>query len=105
MRYPLAALAVSVCLWALAALRAAHADAGAAPAPTQQPAATGQPASAPAASVSASASASAATGDPTGNSADAIRHAKRTACRKDARAKKLFGAAKTAYIKDCVAAP
>jgi len=46
---------------------------------------------------------------PTGMTADtsgpeaAVRHAKRTACRKEARAKKLVGAKKDAYIKDCVA--
>ncbi len=43
--------------------------------------------------------------DPAANSEDAIRHAKRAACRKDARDKKLVGAQKTAYIKDCTAAP
>jgi hypothetical protein len=44
----------------------------------------------------------------TGTSADndaAAKHAKRTACLKEARAKKLVGAQKTAYIKDCTAAP
>ncbi len=44
----------------------------------------------------------------TGTSADndaAAKHAKRTACLKEARAKKLVGAQKTAYIKDCIAAP
>lgn len=35
----------------------------------------------------------------------AAKHAKRTACLKEARAKKLVGAQKTAYIKDCTAAP
>ena len=35
----------------------------------------------------------------------AAKHAKRTACLKQARAKKLVGAQKTAYIKDCTAAP
>ena len=33
----------------------------------------------------------------------AARHAKRTACQKEARTKKLVGAAKNAYIKDCLA--
>jgi hypothetical protein len=44
----------------------------------------------------------------TGTSADndaAAKHAKRTACLKEARAKKLVGAQKTAYIKDCTASP
>jgi hypothetical protein len=35
----------------------------------------------------------------------AAKHAKRTACLKDAKTKKLLGAQKTAYVKDCVAAP
>jgi|HubBroStandDraft_1064217.scaffolds.fasta_scaffold845659_1 hypothetical protein len=35
----------------------------------------------------------------------AAKHAKRTACLKQARAKKLVGAQKTAFIKDCAAAP
>jgi hypothetical protein len=43
-----------------------------------------------------------------GSNADneaAARHAKRTACIKEARAKKLVGAQKTAYIKECSASP
>lgn len=44
--------------------------------------------------------------DAAGSSADAAaRHAKRTACLKQAKTKKLVGAAKTAFIKNCVAAP
>jgi hypothetical protein len=35
----------------------------------------------------------------------AAKHAKRTACLKQARAKKLVGAQRTAYVKDCTAAP
>jgi hypothetical protein len=35
----------------------------------------------------------------------AAKHAKRTVCLKQARAKKLVGAQRTAYIKDCTAAP
>jgi hypothetical protein len=35
----------------------------------------------------------------------AAKHAKRTACLKSAKAKKLVGAQKTAFIKECVAAP
>jgi hypothetical protein len=45
----------------------------------------------------------AATGTP--DSDAAAKHAKRTACLKQARAKKLVGAQRTAYIKDCTAAP
>jgi hypothetical protein len=41
-----------------------------------------------------------------GSSGDAAaRHAKRTECLKQARVKKLIGAQKTAYIKNCIAAP
>lgn len=32
----------------------------------------------------------------------AARHAKRTACLKDAKARKLIGARKTAFLKECV---
>jgi hypothetical protein len=35
----------------------------------------------------------------------AAKHAKRTACLQDAKAKKLVGAEKTAFLKDCIAAP
>jgi hypothetical protein len=38
------------------------------------------------------------------NSDAAAKHAKRTACLKGAKAKKLVGGEKTAYIKNCVAA-
>jgi psiF repeat len=36
---------------------------------------------------------------------DAAKHAKRTACLKNAKAKKLIGADRSAYLKDCIAAP
>jgi hypothetical protein len=49
---------------------------------------------------SASATASAAaSGDA------AAKHAKRTACLKDAKTKKLVGAEKTSFLKGCIAAP
>jgi len=51
-----------------------------------------------------STAASTTTGTPADNEA-AAKHAKRTACLKTAKAKKLVGAQKTAFIKDCVAAP
>lgn len=35
----------------------------------------------------------------------AAKHAKRTGCLKEARAKKLVGAARTAYVKSCIASP
>ena len=37
--------------------------------------------------------------------AAAKKHAKRTACLKDAKTKKLVGADKTAFLKNCIAAP
>jgi hypothetical protein len=36
---------------------------------------------------------------------DAAKHAKRTACLKTAKARKLIGAEKTAFIKDCMDSP
>jgi hypothetical protein len=35
----------------------------------------------------------------------AAKHAKRTACLKNAKAKKLVGAQKTAFVRDCIGAP
>ncbi len=35
----------------------------------------------------------------------AAKHAKRTACLKEAKAKKIVGAQKTAFIKECMARP
>ena len=56
--------------------------------------------------VSQPASPPAQVGDPstTGQSDAAEKHVKRTACLKDAKSKKLVGAQKTAYVKDCMAA-
>lgn len=76
MRLSIAAAAASCCLWPMAAGLAA------APAP--------QPAVAPTAGASGDA---------------AAKHAKRTACLKDAKAKKLVGAEKTTYLKNCMAEP
>jgi len=82
MRVVLAVLVLSVCLWPLVGLHAGGAE-------DPQPA-TVPPSKAPA---------------PIADSADAARHAKRTACVKEARAKRLIGAEKTQFIHDCVAAP
>ncbi len=46
----------------------------------------------------------AAAASPIDNDAPA-RHARRTACLKDAKAKKLVGARRTAYVKDCMGTP
>lgn len=53
---------------------------------------------APGAAVSATPAASA-------SSDAAAKHAKRTACLKDAKTKKLVGAEKTSFLKTCIAAP
>jgi hypothetical protein len=60
-------------------------------------------ASAPASSVPAAAKPAPAPppASPTGDAA--AKHAKRTACLKDAKAKKLVGAEKTAFLKSCIA--
>ncbi|MGD0501147.1 MAG: PsiF family protein [Steroidobacteraceae bacterium] len=76
--------------WLIAAAAAAGAS------PTKTPA----PASAP----STAAPKPAAAGSSIDNDAPA-RHARRTACLKDAKTKKLVGAQRTAYVKDCMAAP
>ena len=49
--------------------------------------------------------AAAAPSAPEGSSAgEAARHAKRTACIKEAKAKKLVGTTRNTYIKNCIAA-
>jgi hypothetical protein len=80
---------MTVCLLLLAAGSGASS-----PAAQSEPAASAAPAPPPLA----------ATGTSPDNDA-AAKHAKRTACLKEARAKKLVGAQKTAYIKECTAAP
>ena len=62
------------------------------------PSAAAPPAAAPPA-VAAATSGTAADNDA------AAKHAKRTACLKNAKAKKLVGPQKTAFIKECVGAP
>ncbi|HXC10662.1 MAG TPA: PsiF family protein [Steroidobacteraceae bacterium] len=87
-----AALAAALSL-GLTAMAEGFSDAPAAPPSPAAPAVA-----APA--VTASAAASAATsGDA------AAKHAKRTACLKDAKTKKLVGAEKTSFLKGCIAAP
>ena len=48
--------------------------------------------------------ATASAGEPAAGDA-AAKHAKRTACLKDAKSKKLVGAEKNAFVKNCIAAP
>jgi hypothetical protein len=82
-----AALAAALFLSQLA-MAAGFSDA---PAPPTSPAT-------PAVAASTTASA-AASGDA------AAKHAKRTACLKDAKTKKLLGAEKTSFLRSCIAAP
>jgi hypothetical protein len=88
MRFTVSATAVSLCLMPLGTVMASS------PAAAQPAAYTTAPPNAP--------PPSAASTDGSGSEA-AARHAKRTACLKEARAKKLVGAEKNSFIKDCVA--
>jgi hypothetical protein len=54
--------------------------------------------------VSQSTSPAAQFADASGQSDAPEKHARRTACLKDAKSKKLVGAQRTAYVKDCMAA-
>jgi psiF repeat len=83
-------VAAAVCL-----LPICGAFAAAPPAPRADvPGTTAQSAPAPAAAAATPAAPDAA-----------ARHAKRAACLKDAKAKKLVGAEKTSFLKTCIAAP
>jgi hypothetical protein len=82
-----ATVAAAVCLCLLATLRAQSTDV------------QGTVAAAPAAAIAGT------PGTATPASDAAAKHAKRTACLKDAKARKLVGADKTAFLKTCIAAP
>jgi len=77
-----------------------HAGGYATPAPLPAPAPANQ-----AAPASATPSLPSSPNPTPANSDAAAKHAKRTACLKAAKTKKLVGAEKTSYIKNCVAAP
>jgi hypothetical protein len=64
------------------------------------------PAAAPVATASAvnTPTANMSAGEPAAGDA-AAKHAKRTACLKDAKTKKLVGAEKNAFVKHCIAVP
>jgi hypothetical protein len=101
MRFPTMAAAVCLGLYSVAgglaaAPRAQIADTPATPAPTT-PAPT---APAPAAAKPSPAAPAAA---PSGDAA--AKHAKRTACLKQAKERKLVGADKTSFLKGCTAVP
>jgi hypothetical protein len=101
MRLSVATVALSICLWPLAGAQLLAMSPSYAAAPPTAAA----PPSAAAPSAPPSAAAPSAPPDGGGASADAAAalHTKRTACLKQAKAKKLVGAQKTAFIKDCVA--
>jgi hypothetical protein len=87
-RFFLPAAAVSLCCLMPLSLTSAVPPTAAPPTvPTKAPATTA-PAAPPADGFAAAA---------------AARHAKRTACLKEAKAKKLVGASKNAYVQDCLA--
>jgi surface antigen len=95
MRLAFTASALCLCILVFAAQQATSQ----APAPSTAAPATAMPAStATPASTTAPAS-TAAAGDA------AAKHAQRTACLKEAKTRKLLGAEKTAFLKDCIAAP
>jgi hypothetical protein len=90
MRLSLPAIALSVCVSPLGlAASGASGDVAKTASPKTVPA-TAAPPSAPTPDAAASDA--------------AARHAKRTACLKQAKSKKLVGAEKNSFIKDCVAA-
>jgi hypothetical protein len=84
------ALAFLVSGWLIATAAAAGAN------PSKTPA--------PASAASSAAPKPATAGASIDNDAPA-RHARRTACLKDAKTRKLVGARRTAYVKDCMVAP
>ncbi len=64
---------------------------------------TATPAAAAAPAAAATPSQAAGSASPANDAA--AKHAKRTACLKNAKTKKLVGAEKSAFLKDCIAAP
>jgi hypothetical protein len=94
----LAFAASALCLGALGLGLLALADQPVAP-QSPAPVSTAPVSTAPAASTTPGAAAPAVAGDA------AARHVKRTACLKEAKAKKLIGAEKTAFLKTCIDAP
>jgi hypothetical protein len=97
----LSILAAAMCLSPLVVVSA---TAAAPPVQTADtPTATASTATAPAAPGSAKPSPATPATPASGDAA--AKHAKRTACLKDAKAKKLVGAAKTSFLKNCVTGP
>lgn len=86
MRLSVAAVALLICLWPLSGAQSLVATSSEVP-------------------PSASAAAGAVDSGSANADAAAARHAKRTECLKQAKLKKLVGAQKTAFIKECIASP
>jgi hypothetical protein len=93
MRLGMAASCLSLCA-ALFAVQSAMTQTAAQSAATAPSAGT-----APSAASATSAATTPAAGDA------AAKHAKRTACLQEAKTKKLVGTEKTAFLRDCIAAP
>ncbi len=100
MHFATVAAALCLCLPAATGFAAPQAQRADAPA-VSAPAVSAPAVSAPAATQQA---AGTATASSSGDAA-AARHAKRRACLKEARTKKLMGADKTSFLKTCIAAP
>jgi psiF repeat len=96
LRFSSVAAVVCLCLAPVAGGFAAAPPAPLADAPT---------AAVPATGVSAAAKPSPAAVPAPSSGDAAAKHAKRTACLKEAKAKKLVGADKTSFLKTCIAAP
>jgi hypothetical protein len=101
LRFSSVAAAVCLCLAPVAGGFAAAPPTPLADAPTAAVPATGVPAT----GVSAAAKPSPAAAPAPSSGDAAAKHAKRTACLKEAKAKKLVGADKTSFLKTCIAAP
>jgi hypothetical protein len=101
---PLSILAAAAWL-SLAVATAGFAASPPAPAvPTTNPTSPAPTASQPPLGANAAAAGAPAVTPAAAPGSDAAKHAKRTACLKDAKSKKLVGAEKNAFVKNCAAA-
>jgi hypothetical protein len=105
MRLGFAASGISLCVLGFAVQSAMTRTSAQATAPAAAiPAAATPAAATPAATTPAATTVNPAPAGPAAGDA-AAKHAKRTVCLQDAKTKKLVGAEKTAFLKDCLAAP
>jgi hypothetical protein len=103
MRFSTVAAAVCLWLYTVAGGLAAAPPAQNAETPGTPAAATPAPAAATPAPAAAKPTPAAPAAAPSADAA--AKHAKRTACLKEAKARKLVGADKTSFLKDCMTAP